>query len=270
VNTFSEGWVMNRTTIGQKMVMLLVMLGMAITLAFTPPVVADPLVEPEINPAEVLLQTAYDRRYTWNEAFPGYEAEVAVKYQDSYIQGSVRLFPDLNTATKDIIDKNIRQVTLAQMQMTASQLQHTTFEEMHGQFEFKLIKNEEGLAEIEETKDDLSARYLVKDEEIIQVDRNLGEMTVQIRTIDSLKTPEGYLQTHFQATFRNPKTEEILEQDDIRDEFQKVGDYYLLAKREIRRGDGENWVSKLYPDTTLRFSTFQLLPQESSTQPDSN
>jgi hypothetical protein len=254
---------MNWIAIKRRLSVLIGIVSLTIALAFPPLAAADPLIEPATNPAKILLQTAYDRRYTWNEAFPGYEAEVAVKYQGSYIQGSVRLLPDLNAATKDIIDKNIRQVTLAQMQMAASQLQHTTFEEMHGQFDFKLLKNEDGVAEIEETKDDLSARYRVKDQEMIQVDRNLGEMTVQIKTIDSLKTPAGYLQTHFQATFRDLKTKEILEQDDIRDEFQKVGDYYLLAKREIRRGDGETWVSKLYPDTTLRFSNFRLLPQES-------
>jgi Protein of unknown function (DUF3386) len=252
---------MRWTAIGRRVVMMIVMIGIVLSLSIAP-AAADPLVEPEISPAKTLLQTAYDRRYTWNEDFPGYEAEVAVKYQDTYVQGSVLLLPTLQTAAKNVIDKTIREVILAQVQMVASQLQRTTFEEMHGQYEFALLNHENGITEIEETKDDLSARYKVKDEEMIQVDRNLGEMTIQIKTLDSLKTPEGYLQTHFQATFRDPKTEEILEQDDIRDSYDKVGDYYLLAKREIRRGNPDNLLSKLYPDTTLRFSNFQLLPVE--------
>jgi hypothetical protein len=79
-----------------------------------------------------------------------------------------------------------------------------------------------------------------------------------------LKDPQGYLQTHFQATFRDSKTNELVEQDDIRDSYEKVGGYYLLAKREIRRGDNvEGLLSQLYPDTTLRFSNFQLLPPAS-------
>jgi hypothetical protein len=255
---------MNWTVTKQRLSILIGMISLAIALAFTPPAFADTAapVEPDTNPARTLLQTAYDRRYTWNETFPGYEAEVAVKYQGSYIQGSVRLMPNLQAATKNIVDKTIRQVTLAQMQMVASQLQHTTFEDVHGQFQFQLLNTEGGVSEIEETKGDLSARYRVKDQEMIQVDRTLEDMTVQIKTIDSLKTPEGYLQTHFQATFRDPKNQEILEQDDIRDEYEKVGGYYLLTKREIRRGNGEDWVSQLYPDTTLRFSNFQLLPQD--------
>ena len=98
---------------------------------------------------------------------------------------------------------------------------------------------------------------------MVQVNRNIGEFTVEIKTLDSLKTNGGYLQTHFQAIFRDAKTAELIEQDDIRDSYEKVGTYYLLAKREIRRGNAEGWLSRLYPDTTLRFSNFQLLPAES-------
>jgi len=39
--------------------------------------------------AKTLLKTAYDSRYTWDKAFPGYQAEVAVRYQDTSVQGSV-------------------------------------------------------------------------------------------------------------------------------------------------------------------------------------
>jgi hypothetical protein len=220
-----------------------------------------PSADPDAAIAKTLLQTAYDKRYTWNKDFPGYLAEVAVRYQNTYVQGAVLIEPTLQVATQNIIDKEIRQVITAQLQMMSTQLQSTTFEAMHGQYQFSLVRNEDKTAEIEETKDDLSARYIIKNDEIIQVNRNIGEYTIEIKTIDSLKDPEGYLQTHFQATFRDSKTNELAEQDDIRDSYEKVGDYYLLAKREIRRGNNvEGLLSQLYPDTTLRFSNFQLLP----------
>jgi hypothetical protein len=221
----------------------------------------NPTVDADAAIAKTLLQTAYDNRYTWNQDFPGYLAEVAVRYQDTYVQGAVLIEPTLQVATQHIVDKDIRQVITAQLQMMSTQLQPTTFEAMHGQYQFSLIRNGDKTAEIEETKDDLSARYIVKNNEIIQVNRNIGEYVIEIKTIDSLKDPEGYLQSHFQATFRDAKTNELVEQDDIRDSYEKVGGYYLLAKREIRRGDNvEGLLSQLYPDTTLRFSNFQLLP----------
>jgi len=149
---------------------------------------------------------------------------------------------------------------MAQVQMAATQLHSATFNEMHEQSQFALISNEANTAEIEETKDENSDRYIVKDQEMVQVNRNIGEFTVEIKTLDSLKTNGGYLQTHFQAIFRDAKTAELIEQDDIRDSYEQVGNYYLLAKREIRRGNAEGWLSRLYPDTTLRFSNFHLLP----------
>ena len=149
---------------------------------------------------------------------------------------------------------------MAQVQMAATQLHSATFNEMHEQSQFALISNEGNTAEIEETKDENSDRYIVRDQEMVQVNRNIGEFTVEIKTLDSLKTTEGYLQSHFQAIFRDVKTAELIEQDDIRDSYEQVGNYYLLAKREIRRGNAEGWLSRLYPDMTLRFSNFHLLP----------
>ena len=50
---------------------------------------------------------------------------------------------------------------------------------MHEQSQFALISNEGNTAEIEETKDENSDRYIVKDQEMIQVNRNIGEFTIE-------------------------------------------------------------------------------------------
>jgi len=52
---------------------------------------------------------------------------------------------------------------MAQVQMAATQLHSATFNEMHEQSQFALISNEGNTAEIEETKDENSDRYIVKD-----------------------------------------------------------------------------------------------------------
>jgi len=230
-----------------------------LTLGALPSIAAESP-DPQSGTAKTLLKTAYDNRYTWDEAFPGYQAEVAVRYQDTSVQGSVLLDANLQVATQNVVAPEIRQVIMAQVQMAATQLHATTFDEMHGQQQFALISNEGNNAEIEETTPESSDRYIVKDQEIVQVDRNIGEFIVEIKTLDSLKTTEGYLQSHFQAIFRDAKTAELIEQNDIRDSYEKVGNYYLLAKREIRRGNAGSWLTQIYPDTILRFSNFHLLP----------
>ena len=254
---------MNWKRLQQKMGLglLSVMVAIALLTFGALPSIAAESPNPQSETAKTLLKTAYDNRYTWDKAFPGYQAEVAVRYQGTSVQGSVLLDANLQVATQNVIDQEIRQVIMAQVQMAATQLHAATFDEMHGQSQFALIGNEGNTAEIEETKDENSDRYIVKDQEMIQVNRNIGEFTVEIKTLDSLKTTEGYLQSHFQAIFRDAKTAELIEQDDIRDSYEQVGNYYLLAKREIRRGNAEGWLSRLYPDTTLRFSNFQLLPK---------
>lgn len=242
-----------------RLALVSVMVAIAFLINSVSPSDAALLPDPQADTARTLLKTAYDSRYTWDKAFPGYQAEVAVRYQDTYVQGSVLLDANLQVATKNVIDKDIRQVIMAQLQMAATQLHPTTFDEMHGQYKLTLISNEDNTAEIKEAQDESSAQYIVKNQEIVQVNRNVGEFTVEIKTLDSLKTTVGYLQTHFQAIFRDAKTAELVEQDDIRDSYEKVGNYYLLAKREICRGNAEGWLSQLYPDTTMRFSNFQLL-----------
>jgi AraC-like DNA-binding protein len=260
---------MNGKLIGLVKFGVSVVLAIALcTLGMNSAIAAPDKPAPEAATAKTLLQTAYDNRYTWDKAFPGYLAEVAVRYQNTYVQGAVLIEPTLQVATQHVVDKDIRQVITAQLQMTASQLQPTTFEAMHGQYQFSLLRNEDNTAEIEEKKDDLSARYIVKNNEIMQVNRDIGKYIIEIKTIDSMKASEGYLQTHFQATFRDSKTAAIAEQDDVRDSYEKVGSYYLLAKREIRRGSNvDGWLSQLYPDTTLRFTNFQLLPAASTEAP---
>ncbi|MCU0569259.1 MAG: DUF3386 domain-containing protein [Oculatellaceae cyanobacterium Prado106] len=229
--------------------------------------------------AKALFKTAYDRRYTWDENFPGYEADVAVKYKDSYVQGFVRLMPDFQVATKNIPNYEVYQMIAAQLQMSATQMIPASFEDMHGASQFAQVPTPPSAAIIiqetaqetaqqmgqemaEEMGQPANARYQIKNQEIVQVNRDLGEVSIEVKTLHSMKLPEGYLLNHFQVIFRDPKTAEILEQDDVQDQYQKVGAYYLLSKREIRHGASDRLQDKLYAGTTLRFSNFRFLTPE--------
>lgn len=40
------------------------------------------------------FRTAYENRYTWNQQFPGYTAQVSINHQGELDQGIVRIRPD--------------------------------------------------------------------------------------------------------------------------------------------------------------------------------
>lgn len=206
--------------------------------------------------AEALFREAYANRYTWNEAFPGYEADVAIQQGGNSYAGKASLMADFAVAVQSIPDKDIQQVIVAQLQMSATHLQRVEFNALHQDHQFELTGfDQDGSAKIQEVGDQTDSHYRVKQQQIRQVNRVLGNFAVEVNTVEAQQTSDGYLTTHFQVIFRDAKTGEVVEQDDIQDVYSKVTGYYILAEREIRVG-----LENLAPiaDTTIQFSNIQL------------
>jgi hypothetical protein len=208
--------------------------------------------------AESILRSAYENRYTWDREFPGYETDVVIRYAGERYEGSAILSPDLGVTVKDISSPELNQLVAAQLQISATSLQPLPFAELHGNHQFELIAEKAGVAEIQEAGEAIDLHYKVKDDKIIQTSRTLDELAVEINTLESIETPEGDLQTHFQIIFQNPKTGVLLEQDDIKDSYSKIGNYYLLTRREIRIGEQKSAANKLLPDAAIEFKNIQL------------
>ncbi|HEY9698600.1 MAG TPA: DUF3386 family protein [Trichocoleus sp.] len=209
--------------------------------------------------AEAIFRAAYANRYTWDEEFPGYAAEVRVRDGDVIHQGKIHLLPDFAVTVENVGEDEIRQLIAAQLQMSATHLRSVPFEQLHRHSQFEQMGvDATGAVKIEEIGDESSSSYKVKDQQIQQVNRTLGDFKVEVNTIDSMQTPKGYLPTRFQVIFRDAATGEVLERDDVRDAYTEVNGYYFLSKREARTGVEERSFNKLLPDTVVDFSNIAL------------
>ena len=217
---------------------------------------------PSLNlSAQDLFRQAYENRYTWDDNFPGYTAEVSVNYRGNLDQGLIRVEPDLTVSVSNLEDEEIAEMIQSQLQMEAIHRRSVPFDQLHGKHQFELDGQEEsGVINIEEIAGDRpESYYQVKDNQITLVNRVFGQIAVIVDTLGTTNTPEGYLVSHFQTFFYNANTGDLLERQDVRDFHEKIGNYYLLTNRTIRYAEDENPEDKLTPDIFIRFNDIQPL-----------
>ena len=210
--------------------------------------------------ANEAFRAAYENRYTWDEQFPGYSAEVSINYGEESDQGIVRINPDLSVEVTEIDKEELRELIANQFQMEVVHRRRIPFEELHGQKIFEMEGTDEsGALKIREVDDEMDSHFKVKDNVITQVNRLFGEVAATVDTLETMQTPEGYLVKHFQTTFRNPQTNEVIEKQDVRDVHEKIGNYYLLTERTIREVTSGNSDEQVAPEMSLKLNNVQPL-----------
>jgi len=210
--------------------------------------------------ARNIFRNAYDQRYTWNKKFPGYQAEVSLRYDGQLHHGLVQVSPDFQVTVENIDDPEVSELVKNQLQMEIIHRRQVTFSDRHAQDNYVLAgTDKDGAFEIQETGDNGESRYKVRDNKIVQVNRTLGGMAVTVDSLGFITPPEGYLTEHFQTTFRDPKAREVLLTQDVTDFHEKIGNYYLLTNRTIRSSDPKQPEQLNEADTLIRFNNIQPL-----------
>lgn len=214
--------------------------------------------------ARDIFQNAYEQRYTWNEEFPGYQAEVSLRYDGQLYHGLVQVNPDFQVTVKNIDDPEVSELVKNQLQMETIHRRHVAFGDRHAQDNYTLAgTDKDGAFEIQEMGENGESRYKVRDNKIVQVNRTLGGTAVTVDSLGFITPPEGYLTEHFQTTFRDPKAKEVLLTQDVTDFHEKIGNYYLLTNRTIRSSDPKEPDKLNEPDTLIRFNDIQPLHRNS-------
>ena len=180
--------------------------------------------------ARELFQAAYENRYTWDENFPGYSADVHLKQGDEVYTGKVRINRDLSVEVTGIEDEKVQESVYTQLRDVVTHRKRSTFDKSHGKNEFSLGETDEtGAMEILVKGDSMGSNYKIRGTEICQVSRVMGRMAFVINTQDSLDTGEGYVATRYDVVFRNSQTNEVI-QKQVEETYEKVGEYYMLIK----------------------------------------
>lgn len=209
----------------------------------------------EQTTAREKFRAAYENRYTWNENFPGYSADIQLTQGDEVYTGKVRINRDLSVEVTGIEDEKVQESVYTQLRDVVTHRKRSAFEQSHGKNEFNFGKTDEtGAVEILVKGDSMGSNYKVRDTEICQVSRVMGRMAFVIDTHESMDTGDGYVASRYDAVFRNPQTNEVTSVLKFEEFYRKVGDYYVLSKQVVQQyKQGER------SDTEFNFSNVRLL-----------
>lgn len=209
----------------------------------------------EQKSAREVFRAAYENRYTWNENFPGYGADVEIKQGDEVYTGKVRINSDLTVEVTGIEDEKVQESVYNQMRDIVTHRKRSQFEKAHGKNEFSLGESDAtGAVEILVKGDAMGSNYKVRGSEICQVSRVMGPMAFTINTNDSLDTGEGYVSTGYNAIFRDAKTGNLKAKREFEETYEKVGGYYVMTRQAVHAIEGDNRIT-----TEFNFSNIKLL-----------
>jgi hypothetical protein len=186
--------------------------------------------------AQELFQAAYQNRYTWDENFPGYTADITYKYDDQVIKGQVRIDANMKAEVLNVEDEAAKKAIHGQAWEIAVHRVRRSFEQTHGANTFRAGNTDAtGAVEIFLGGKSEGDNYKVRNNEVCHVHRLIHGTFVTIDTFSSHDTGEGYLSHTYNSVYNDPETgAQKGGKSDFTDEYEKVGNYYVLNRREIR------------------------------------
>lgn len=204
--------------------------------------------------AQELVQAAYENRYTWDKAFPGYTTDVTLKLDDKTFEGTAKVNPDLSAEVFGVADEEAHKIIKGQLWEVAIHRVSRPFEKTHGDNTFSVDGTaESGAVKIAVGGKAAGDAYEVKDNEFTMVHRHIHGVVVTIHTSSSYDTGSGYLSRTYDSVYHDPKTGEQKQgRSEFTDDYTQVGGYTILDKRTVNSADG--------PNVEITFSNIQLLP----------
>lgn len=209
----------------------------------------------ETTEARDIFRAAYENRYTWDDRFPGYRADLELRQGDEVYCGQIQVNSDLSVEVAGFEDETVKESVYNQLRDIVTHRKRSTFDKAHGKNSFTLGNTDPtGAVEILVSGDAMGSNYKVRGQEICQVSRVMGPMAFTINTEESLQTGEGYLSTRYHAIFRNAQTNELKGKRNFNEAYEKIGDYYLPSLQRVEAIDAGGTVTT----TEFIFRNFQL------------
>jgi len=213
--------------------------------------------------AKDFFRTAYENRYTWDDKFPGYTADVTYKCGDAEFHGKAKVSPDprmgFSGEVTGIEDEEVLKAVQGQLWETAIHRVRRPFEKTHAKNDFEYGETKEnGAVELMITSGADGDRYEVTDKgmgnEVTLVHRHMHGTVITINTQSSHDTGEGYLSHEYDSVYADPKTGEQTSGVSLfTDEYETVEGYSVLSRRAIAPKDGSA------PAAEFIFTNIELL-----------
>ncbi|MEO0839782.1 MAG: DUF3386 domain-containing protein [Cyanobacteria bacterium J06643_5] len=185
--------------------------------------------------AQELFRAAYESRYTWDEDFPGYSADVQLIQGEETYTGKIFIHRDLSVEVNGVSNKQVQEGIYIQLWDIVTHRKATPFKESHGNHQFiQGSSDDTQIVSILVKGDSLDSSYKLRGKEICQVTRVKGNMAFTIDTHKNLDTGEGYIASRYSAVFRDVITNEVQSILKFQDTYERVGKYYLMTKQVVQ------------------------------------
>ncbi len=205
--------------------------------------------------AQDVFRSAYENRYTWDKNFPGYQAQVTMTTVDKQYTAQAKINSDLSFEVSGIEDGEAKRAIQGQLWEITIHRVRRSFAETHGQNTFSFGKKDEtGAIEILLGGASEGNSYKVRDNTVCFVNRRIKDKVVNINTLTTVMTEQGYLSEKYESCYVDPETGEPQTAiTAFEDKFSDFGGYYILTDRIITTKDNNQ------PQvTTFSFSDIQL------------
>ena len=209
--------------------------------------------------ARDFFRSAYENRYTWDQSFPGYTADVTFVSGDTTVTAKARVNSDLKADILEIEDESAKKAIHNQLWEVAIHRIRRSFEDTHGANTFSYGKTlDNGAVEILMGGKAEGDSYQIRNNEVSMVHRHIHGVVVTIYTFSSHDTGEGYLSHRYDSIYHDPKTgEQKGGRSVFEDAYEKVGNYVILSERKIQTETERGPEEQIF-----RFSNIKLLPAE--------
>ena len=190
----------------------------------------------EINCKE-LFKKAYERRYTWDSKFSGYQGKCIFSLNSNTYKGNFVLGKDFKPEIHNIDDQKIVKSISSQLFEVSIHRVKREFEEIHSKNNFNLIKDSESGIEMMVSGKSEGDKYRVKNNCINMVYRKIHGIIIEIFVQEFFDTGNGFLSKKYTSQQIDPNT---LKANSLKleyeDRFINIGsqDIWILNSRSIK------------------------------------
>ena len=190
----------------------------------------------ELNCKE-LFKKAYEKRYTWNTEFNGYEGQCIFSINRDSYKGDFILGKDFKPIIKNIDDEGIVKSISSQLFEVSIHRVKRQFDEIHSKNIFNFIKDSESGIEMIVSGKSEGDKYRVKNNCINMVYRKIHGIIIEIFVQEFFDTGNGLLSQKYtsqQIDANSLKANSL--KVEYEDRFINIGsqDIWLLNSRSIK------------------------------------
>ena len=184
-----------------------------------------------------IFQNAYEKRYTWNSDFNGYQGKCSYLFEKHTYEGEFSLGEDFKPEIKNIDDEKIKKTIASQLFEVCIHRVKREFNSVHSENNFNLLKRSKNGIEMSVSGKNEGDKYRVKDGCINMVYRKIHGTIIEIFVEEFFDTGVGFLSKKYTSQQIDPNTLEAISQKlEYSDEFINIGkgNYWILSSRTIK------------------------------------